>query len=194
MKKILLINGAKAFGHSQGKLNESLHHIAKQTLESLNLDVLETHIDQGYDANEEVQKMLDSDVWIWQFPGWWMGEPWIVKKYIDEVFSQGHDKLYASDGRSQKDPSKKYGSGGLSQGKKYMFSTTWNAPTQAFIEQGEFFDAKGIDEILYHLHKAHHFLGLEALPSFICNDVMKNPQFEKYKLDYKNHLLKVFIV
>ncbi len=192
MKKVLLINGAKIFGHSQGRLNESLHNIAKETLQSLNIDILETHINQGYNIDEELQKMLDSDVWIWQFPGWWMGEPWIVKKYIDEVFIQGQGKLYANDGRSKEDINKKYGSGGLSQDKQYMFSTTWNAPINAFTQQGEFFNAQGIDGVLFHLHKAHHFLGLNGLPSFICNDVVKNPQFEKYKLDYKNHLLKVF--
>ncbi|VFS38584.1 modulator of drug activity B [Escherichia coli] len=56
-----------------------------------------------------------------------MGAPWTVKKYIDDVFTEGHGTLYASDGRTRKDPSKKYGSGGLVQGKKYMLSLTWNA-------------------------------------------------------------------
>ncbi len=52
-----------------------------------------------------------------------MGAPWTVKKYIDDVFTEGHGTLYASDGRTRKDPSKKYGSGGLVQGKKiYAFS------------------------------------------------------------------------
>ena len=56
---------------------------------SLGLKVQETHIDKGYDAESEVQKLLDSDVWIYQMPGWWMGEPWIVKEYIDKVFIAG---------------------------------------------------------------------------------------------------------
>ncbi len=30
MKKVLIINGAKAFGHSGGKLNETLTHHAKK--------------------------------------------------------------------------------------------------------------------------------------------------------------------
>lgn len=47
-----------------------------------------------------------------------------MKKYIDDVFTEGHGTLYASDGRTRKDPSKKYGSGGLVQGKKYMLSLT----------------------------------------------------------------------
>ena len=192
MTTILLLNGGKAFGASGGKLNEALHNVAKETLESLGLKVLETHIDKGYDNDEELQKLLDSDVWLWQFPGWWMGEPWIVKKYLDEVTQGAQGKLYANDGRSRQDPSKKYGSGGLAKNKKYLFSTTWNAPLEAFIESGQFFEEQGIDGLLFHLHKAHQFMGLSALPSFMCNDVMKNPQLEKYKADYKTHLQKVF--
>ena len=30
------------------------------------------------------------------------------------------------------------------------------------------------------------------LPSFICNDVIKNPQVEKYIADYRAHLQQVF--
>ena len=50
-----------------------------------------------------------------------MGAPWTVKKYIDDVFTEGHGTLYASDGRTRKDPSKKYGSGGLVQAKNICF-------------------------------------------------------------------------
>ncbi len=31
-----------------------------------------------------------------------MGAPWTVKKYIDDVFTEGHGTLYASDGRTRK--------------------------------------------------------------------------------------------
>lgn len=70
---------------------------------------------------EEVQNFLWADVVIWQMPGWWMGAPWTVKKYMDDVFTEGHGSLYASDGRTRSDASKKYGSGGLVQGKNICF-------------------------------------------------------------------------
>ena len=38
----------------------------------------------------------------------------------------------------------------------------------------------------------NEFLGTTRLPSFICNDVMKNPQVERYLADYRTHLEKVF--
>ena len=84
MKNILLINGSKKFGSSEGRLSATLQEVAKETLQSFGCNIVETHIDKGYDIESEVQKLLDSDVWIYQMPGWWMGEPWIVKKYIDE--------------------------------------------------------------------------------------------------------------
>ncbi|WP_390904028.1 NAD(P)H-dependent oxidoreductase [Shewanella phaeophyticola] len=62
------------------------------------------------------------------------GAPWIVKKYIDEVFTIGHGRLYQSDGRSRKNADQHYGSGGLIQGKQYMLSVTWNAPEQPFTD------------------------------------------------------------
>lgn len=192
MKNILLLNGSKKFGNSEGRLSATLHNVAKESLESLGLKVLETHIDKGYEIESEVQKLLDSDVWIYQMPGWWMGEPWIVKKYIDEVYLAGAGKFFTSDGRHSDNPSKNYGTGGLLQDKRYMFSLTWNAPLESFTDKDEFFGGVGVDGVYLHLHKAHEFMGLKALPTFICNDVVKNPQIEQYKADYKAHLQKAF--
>nr|WP_286455228.1 NAD(P)H-dependent oxidoreductase [Neisseria meningitidis] len=103
----------------------------------------------GYDVEAEIEKFVWMDAVIWQMPGWWMHEPWTVKKYIDGVLTAGHGKLYQSDGRHSVNPTEGYGTGGLLQGKK-------------------------------------------RLPTFLCNDVVKNPQVEKYLADYQAHLEKVF--
>lgn len=192
MATILLLNGAKALGASQGRLNCTLHDIAKQTLENLDFEILQTHIDKGYDEQTEIQKWQMSDAIIYQMPGWWMGEPWIVKKYIDEVCIGGAGKFFTSDGRHSETPTQGYGTGGLLKDKKYMFSVTWNAPIEAFTEPNEFFEGVGVDGVYFHLHKVHEFIGMSALPTFICNDVIKNPQVEQYIKDYKEHLKKVF--
>lgn len=102
--KILLINGGKAFAHSGGELNNTLHSVAVRTLNELGYELRETVIDQGYDLDAEVQSYLWADTIVYQMPGWWMGTPWTVKRYIDEVFTAGHGSLYASDGRSRQDP------------------------------------------------------------------------------------------
>lgn len=48
-----------------------------------------------------MEKFLWMDAVIWQMPAWWMGEPWVVKKYIDEVFMCGMGKIVANDGRQE---------------------------------------------------------------------------------------------
>ena len=96
------------------------------------------------------------------------------EKYIDEVLTAGHGKLYHSDGRHRVNPTEGYGTGGLLQGKKHMLSLTWNAPIEAFTREGDFFEGKGVDALYMHFHKLNEFIGLTRLPTFLCNDVIKN--------------------
>lgn len=121
MSNILIINGAKKFAHSNGQLNDTLTSVAESFLRDNGHAVKSVRTDGDYDVKEEVQNFLWADVVIWQMPGWWMGAPWTVKKYMDDVFTEGHGSLYASDGRTRSDGAKKYGSGGLIQGKNTCF-------------------------------------------------------------------------
>ena len=177
MKKILLLNGGKQFAHSDGRLNATLHEAALAHLDRAGFDVQQTFIDGGYDVQAE---------------GWWMGAPWTVKKYIDEVFTAGHGSLYANDGRTRSDHSQKYGSGGLVHGKQYMLSLTWNAPQQAFDDPSDFFEGKGVDAVYFPFHKANQFLGMSGLPTFLAVDVMKRPDVPAALAAYEAHLDKVF--
>ncbi|EAI0664743.1 flavodoxin family protein [Campylobacter upsaliensis] len=184
----LLINGSKKFGNDGTRLNATLQSVAKEELESKGYKVLETIIDKGYKVEEELKKIADSHLIIYQMPAWWMGEPWIVKKYIDEVYLAGVGVLFANDGRSRADESLKYGSGGLARDKRVMLSVTWNAPKEAFIESRGFFEGVGVEGVYLHLRKAHEFCGMEWLPIFMCNDVVKNPQVERYITKYREHI------
>lgn len=192
MKNILLINGAKTFAHSNGQLNDTLTELAQEVLSGLGHQVQVTRADSEYDAKAEVEKFLWADTVIYQMPGWWMGAPWTVKKYIDDVFTEGHGSLYASDGRSRSDASKKYGSGGLIHDKNYMLSLTWNAPMDAFNDAEQFFHGVGVDGVYLPFHKANQFLGMQTLPTFIVNDVIKAPEVEAYMAQYRDHLTQVF--
>lgn len=192
MKKILIINAKKDFGHSHGDFNQSMGLVAENYLKSLGNLVETTIVDTGYSVEEEINKILWADVLIYQMPAWWMGPPWILKKYIDEVFTAGHGVLYANDGRSRSDQTKKYGSGGLLNGKKYMLSVTWNAPREAFDDPNQFFHGLGIDAVYLPMHKAQQFLGMTPLATFMCNDVIKAPNIEDDSERYKNHLSEVF--
>ena len=192
MKNILLINGAKTFAHSNGQLNDTLTELAQDVLSGLGHQVQVTRADSEYDAKAEVEKFLWADTVIYQMPGWWMGAPWTVKKYIDDVFTEGHGSLYANDGRSRADASKKYGSGGLIHDKNYMLSLTWNAPMDAFNDAEQFFHGVGVDGVYLPFHKANQFLGMQTLPTFIVNDVIKAPEVEAYMAQYREHLTQVF--
>ena len=193
MENILIINGAAEFGKiSKAQLNATLTQFAQNFLETKGNKLKVTHVENGYDVEEEVEKYLWADVIIYQMPGWWMGLPWILKKYIDEVFSAGHGKLYESDGRTRKDLSRQYGSAGLSQNKKYMLSLTWNAPIQAFNQPNEFFEGVGADGVYFSFHKANQFLGMQALETFMINDVIKNTNLPEYLSHYEHHLKKLF--
>src|SRR6218665_2086613 len=192
MKNILLLNGGKQFAHSDGRYNATLHGIAAAFLDQAGFDIKTTEIDAGYDVAEEGEKFLWAGVVIYQMPGWWMGAPWIVKESLDEVFTAGHGSLYANDGRTRSDASQKYGSGGLIRGKRYMLSLTWNAPQQAFDDPTDFFEAKGVDAVYFPFHKANEFLGMTALPTFLCVDVMKRPNIEADVARYEQHLNEVF--
>lgn len=190
MKTALLINGSMVFGSAKGRLNATLQQEARETLESLGYNIKETVIAEGYDIKDEVEKIFSADVIIWQMPAFFMGEPWIVKKYIDEVFTAGAGRFFSSDGRHRTNPTEGYGTGGLMQDKKYMFSVTWNAPIEAFTREHDFFEGVGIEGVYLHLHKGMQFCGMQSLPTFSCNDVIKNPQIEKNLGDYKAHLEK----
>ena len=192
MKNILLVNGAKTFAHSNGQLNDTLTELAQEVLSDLGHQVQVTRADSEYDAKAEVEKFLWADTVIYQMPGWWMGAPWTVKKYIDDVFTEGHGSLYANDGRSRSDASKKYGSGGLIHDKNYMLSLTWNAPMDAFNDSEQFFHGVGVDGVYLPFHKANQFLGMKTLPTFIVNDVIKAPEVEAYMAQYRDHLTQVF--
>ena len=192
MSNILIINGAKQFAHSNGELNDTLTELANKVLCELGHTVQISRADSDYEIQAEIQKYVWADVVIYQMPGWWMGAPWTVKKYIDDIFTEGHGTLYASDGRSRSDASKKYGSGGLIHDKKYMLSLTWNAPMEAFTEQDQFFHGVGVDGVYLPFHKANQFLGMQSLKTFIVNDVIKAPEVEAYMAQYRDHLTQVF--
>ena len=192
MQNILLVNGAKTFAHSNGQLNDSLTQLAQEVLSGLGHQVQVTRADSEYEAKAEVEKFLWADTVIYQMPGWWMGVPWTVKKYIDDVFTEGYGSLYANDGRSRSDVSKKYGSGGLIHDKNYMLSLTWNAPMDAFTDSDQFFHGVGVDGVYLPFHKANQFLGMQALPTFMVNDVIKAPEVEAYMAQYRKHLMQIF--
>ena len=87
-KTVLLINTHLTYpGWSEGKLNASFYNKAKEFFISKNYKVLQTKVEDGYNADDEVEKHLQADIVILQTPVNWENTPWIYKKYVDEVFN-----------------------------------------------------------------------------------------------------------
>ena len=196
MTKIFIINGGQKFGHSGGKFNET---IALETLNffqnNSNFEVRTTDINHYYNPAEEVEKFVWADVIIYHTPIWWFQLPHGFKKYIDVVFTEGHAKgIYNSDGRSSANPTVNYGTGGTLQGRKYLLTTSWNAPKEAFTLPGEFFSEKSVDDgPLFGFHRMNAFTGMTPLETMHFHDIEKNADVPRDLELYKDHLVKLFL-
>ncbi|RNL84695.1 flavodoxin family protein [Sinomicrobium pectinilyticum] len=192
MKKIFIINGGQKFAQSRGRFNETLTNITHDFFKSREgFEVKTTNINEKYIPKEEARKFAWADVIIYHMPIWWFQLPHKLKEYVDYVFERGD--IYNGDGRSSANPAINYGTGGLLKGKKYMATTSWNAPKEAFTLPGEFFQQKSVDEgILFGFHRMNAFIGLEPLEGIHFHDIVKNGDMERDITTYKAHLEKVF--
>lgn len=186
MKNVLIINGHQRYENiAEGNLTKDYINKAEEFLNNNNFSIKHSIVESDYNIQEEIEKFAWSDYIIVQYPVYWMGVPWITKKYIDEVFSAGANIVtYTNDGRSSKDASKKYGSGGLMNGKKYMLSLTYNCPISEFSNKDGFFDGLSLDEANIATHKTFQFCGASAMESYSVHDIFKGD------LNLENELVK----
>lgn len=189
MKKVLIINGHQYYDFvAKGELTQKYIDKANDFFIENGFEVKHTHIEKGYDVEEECTKFEWADYILFQYPVYWMGLPWIAKKYFDETFTQG--RHYVNDGRSRSDETKKYGSGGLLNGKKYMLSLTYNCPTSEFSNKDGFFDGLTLDEAHIAVHKTFQFCGLKPLKTYSVHDIFKGDLDLESELNKFTNLLK----
>ncbi|AGA64581.1 Modulator of drug activity B [Liberibacter crescens BT-1] len=194
MNKVFILNAHQYYGFSSGKLNAAIIHHIDEHFKRKGFEILHTHVMDKYDVKEELDKHLWADVIILQTPVYWMGVPWLAKKYMDEVYTAGVDGILCKhDGRSSKAPKDNYGGGGCAIGKKYMLSLTFNAPKEAFDDPSQYlFQGKSVDDLFYPYHMNFRFFAMEPLPTFSCYDVVKNPEIENDFKRLEEHLNTVF--
>jgi len=194
-KKVLLINTHLAYPNwSEGTLNASFHQKAKVFFEANNFEILETKVEDGYDANEEVEKHLAADIIILQTPINWFGAPWIYKKYVDDVFNSGllSAKFLTGDGRTKEDNTRQYGTGGKMQGKKFMVSSTWNAPEASFDDPDQvLFEGRSTADVLIQITSNYRFCGVDVLADYNCFDIFKDGDISGTLENYPAHLKQV---
>ncbi|WP_338351365.1 NAD(P)H-dependent oxidoreductase [Nonlabens tegetincola] len=191
MKNIFIINGGHAFAHSPGRFNRTLLETTVSYLQSTgNYTIKTTQVGDSYELQEEVDKFVWADVIIYHTPIWWFQLPFGFKEYLDKVFTAGHQKgIYKSDGRSRSNPAINYGTGGSLHGKKYLLTTSWNAPQEAFTLKNEFFNQTSVDDgPLFGFHKMNQFIGLSLLGTTHFHDIEKNADVEKELTKYQHFL------
>lgn len=195
MTKVFIINGGQKFGHSGGRFNETIASATEEFFSKQpGFEVKTTNINHDYNPLEEVEKYVWADIVIYHTPIWWFQLPHGFKKYIDVVFTEGHNEgIYHSDGRSSNNPAVNYGTGGMLKGKQYMITTSWNAPKEAFTLPNEFFMETSVDKgPLFGFHRMNAFTGMVPLESMHFHDVEKNADIERDIRLYNQHLKKTF--
>jgi len=189
---VFLIDGYETFpGVGEAKLNHSLVKTATEYFENKGHSVKTSCIESGYDAIDEHEKLIWCDILFIQTPVYWFGIPGLFKSYIDRVLMVGYanGSTLVGDGRSRDDTTKQYGSGGLLINKKYIASSTWNAPKEAFSNKQQFLEGFNPDQPLTQLHKSYQFLGMKKIPSFEIYDVFKSPESVASQIEtFKTHL------
>ena len=194
MSNVLILNAHHPYSFAPGNLNGALANMAQELLESRGHDVrlvnTQDVADTELSSDEAIANFRWADTVILQSPTYWMGVPWSFKKYMDDLLTDGTDgRLCEGDGRSSDAPKENYGAGGTLTGKKYMLSLTFNAPEEAFNNPKEFlFQGKSVDDLWFPMHMNFRFFGMEAIDTFVCYDVMKNPQIEADLVRFQQHL------
>ncbi|MCD8539306.1 MAG: NAD(P)H-dependent oxidoreductase [Leadbetterella sp.] len=196
MTKVFIINGGQEFGESKGLFNRLLTEWTENFLKEKGFEVRITHTQSDYDIPHEIENFTWADVIVVHTPVWWFQLPYQLKQYIDLVFQNGRGTIYKSDGRTRTHPEINYGTGGLLQGKKYMITSSWNAPEGAFTLKDELMSQTSADDgVLFGVHIAMKFVGLEKLSGFHFYDIVKGltpKRFETYRSEYHQHLEQVF--
>ena len=195
MNKVFVINGHG--GISPGKLNATFVDLAIKHLQTKGYEVKTTDVKEDWDVDAEIEKHIWADCVLLQTPCNWMGVPWRLKKYMDEIYTAGMDgRLCVGDGRTDKTKDHaKYGLGGSLTNTKYMLSLSFNAPREAFNNMAAgFFEGRSVDDLWLPMHLNFKFFGLKPMPTFSAHDVMKRGAdvFEEEVKGFSSHLAEHF--
>ena len=94
MKNVLIINGHQKYPVvAEGNLTQAYIDTATQFFQENGFNVKHSVVESAYNIKEELEKFAWADYILFQYPIYWMGVPWITKKYIDEIFSMGKDTV-----------------------------------------------------------------------------------------------------
>lgn len=173
-------------------MNDTLTEVADGLLRDLGHQVKIVRADSDYDIKEEVQNFVWADVVIWQMPGWWMGAPWTVKNIwmmsLPKVTVRSMPAMAARVPMPLKVRFRRSGAG-----EKIYAVTDVERADGSIYRKDQFFHGVGVDGVYLPFHKANQFTGMDALPTFIANDVIKMPDVPRYTAEYRKHLSEILL-
>ncbi|GAA4271185.1 NAD(P)H-dependent oxidoreductase [Aquimarina gracilis] len=184
--KVLLVNGHEKVSHAKGELNNAFFTVAKNALVEHDHEIRCEIVDEDYDVEEVISKILWADVIVYQTPVFWFNIPGKFKKFIDDVFSAGRLRFLIPYSENME-----YGARGSLTSKKYMLSTTWNTPESTFENANAFLmKNKTVDDVFLPFHLSNRYFGMQQLPSFGTFDIYHNPTIEEDLKKYKEHIIQ----
>lgn len=193
MKNVLILNAHHYYPFSEGKLNAALIAKADAFFQAKGYQTRVVNTQDEFDVETELENHQWADIVFLQSPINWMGMTWSFKKYMDEVYTAGMGgALCHGDGRYQDNPKANYGKGGTLNNTQYMMSLTLNAPAESFADVADFFEGKSVDDLVFPMHMNFKFFGMQALPTFVCYDVMKNADIDSDFARFEKHLNENF--
>ena len=88
MMKTLIISGHPDLSTSVA--NQTILEELEKALPDAEIRKLDQlYPDAVIDVEAEQKALLEADLIVWQFPFWWYSLPWLMKKWLDEVFLHG---------------------------------------------------------------------------------------------------------
>jgi NAD(P)H dehydrogenase (quinone) len=164
--------------HDFIELSKENHY--KYAAEQMNANNQNTFVPE---LKTEMEKLVNADVLIFNFPLWWFGMPAILKGWIDRVLAYGF--AYGGD----------YGffDNGRFKGKHAFLCVTTGSPEEFYKPTGA--HGRTLTDILKNIHQGVlGLIGYTVLPNFEAYGVSRISDEDRTKLliNYDNYIIKHF--
>lgn len=170
MKKISIISGHPDLENSVAN-KAILSALQKDNNVSIT-NVIKNYPNYEIDAELEINKLLQSDVIVLQFPFHWYGVPAILKKWIDSITTP---LVYGTN------------KGGL-KGKKFLISTTTGGPQESYQASG--YNKYTMKELLLPLLKLGDSLGMDVLDPLVLHEASSSHEnIQQRAREYASRLM-----
>ncbi|EFC38939.1 predicted protein [Naegleria gruberi] len=152
MSKTLVFFFHERFESSQANRSMIKALSTLDNIEIVNMHQIFTENGNKFDSNSDIQRLLNADRIIFQFPIQWYSMPAFMKQWIDETFTRMYYIRYGEEGLKM-------------EGKKFMISVTAGNFEEAYTPQGQ--NLIPLDDLLNPLKALAHRCKLQWSEPFI---------------------------